>query len=319
MADRKKKDRIIGYGRKKPDTEVKPEPKPELEKLEILQKPEQEQKEQIQTSEDKTTEHSLNMIYGGVAILAVLLILGVLLVININKTPISFKDNAPADSNLTTGIGYLDVTTGTLPALGSDTASVALIEFVDYQCQYCGAFHKDAGKKIRENYVNGGKVKYYSRDLPITSLHDKAKDMANAARCANEQGKFWEMHDMLFNKQGEWSILPKASALEKAAGYAKQLGLNESKFKACVESQKYASDVDADYNYFVSQFKSPSTPIVFAMIPKNKISDADALKSLSAKYDGAIVVGQNTNNYVVVFIGVLPFDAYKEVLDMVKY
>ena len=93
------------------------------------------------------------------------------------------------------------------PVLGDANAKVTVIEFTDFQCPFCGRHFEQTFGQIKENYVDSGKVKYVLRDFPL-SFHPHAEEAAEAAECANDQGKFWEMHDELFSNQAEWSALP---------------------------------------------------------------------------------------------------------------
>lgn len=91
------------------------------------------------------------------------------------------------------------------PLMGKTEAPVTIVEFSDFQCPYCQRFAKDAHTKIVEDYVKTGKAKLVFRDMVIQG-HYNAPIAAVAAECANEQGKFWEYYDILFERQGEWSI-----------------------------------------------------------------------------------------------------------------
>jgi len=93
------------------------------------------------------------------------------------------------------------------PQLGSKDAKVTLVEFTDYQCPYCGKHASSTGKQIKSDYIDTGKIKFVLKDFPLTSIHPNAFKAAEAARCAGEQGKYWEMHDKLFESQSEWSPL----------------------------------------------------------------------------------------------------------------
>ncbi len=90
---------------------------------------------------------------------------------------------------------------GTLPALGNQAAPVTLIEFSDYQCPFCGAFYKNTEITLKKDYVDTGKVKLVYRDFPLTQIHPGAQKGAEAARCAGDQGKYWEFHDGVFSNQ----------------------------------------------------------------------------------------------------------------------
>ena len=127
--------------------------------------------------------------------------------------------------------------------MGDASATVTLIEFTDYQCPFCARFFTQAFPQIKKNYIDTGKVKYVVRDFPL-SFHQNAQKAGEATECADDQGKFWEMHDTLFNKQGEWS---NASDLAATFGtYAGDLKLNVSTFADCLSSGKYADEVQKD-------------------------------------------------------------------------
>lgn len=94
-----------------------------------------------------------------------------------------------------------DVGIGHFPAEGSENAPVTIVEFSDFECPFCLRFYAETLPQIKKEYIDSGKVKFYYRQLPIPSLHPMAVPFANAAECANEQGKFWEMHNIIFDKQ----------------------------------------------------------------------------------------------------------------------
>jgi protein-disulfide isomerase len=90
---------------------------------------------------------------------------------------------------------------GNLPPRGNLNAPVTFIEFSDYECPFCSRFYTDAEQQIMKEYVNTGKVKFYYRDYPLTSIHPGAQKAAEAARCAGDQNKYWEYHDLVFTNQ----------------------------------------------------------------------------------------------------------------------
>lgn len=126
---------------------------------------------------------------------------------------------------------------------GSASAPITLVEFSDFQCPYCGKFWKDTLPQIEENYVKTGKVKLVYRDFPLP-FHPQAQPAALASECAHEQGKFWEMHDAIFENQKEWAGQEGAGDFFKA--YGKKIGLNGKQFDECMKSKKYASEVMKD-------------------------------------------------------------------------
>jgi protein-disulfide isomerase len=124
------------------------------------------------------------------------------------------------------------------PSLGSASARVAIIEFTDFQCPFCGRFTEDAYPKIIADYVNTGKIRFLYRDLPLTSIHPWAQSAAVAAHCAGEQGKFWEMHNSLFTNQR--SLKP-----PDIADRATKLGLDMTRFNECINSTRYNNAIEA--------------------------------------------------------------------------
>jgi protein-disulfide isomerase len=121
------------------------------------------------------------------------------------------------------------------PIKGSADAQVALVEFTDYQCPYCGRYVRTVMPRVMKDYVDTGKVRYVLRDFPLP-FHKEARNAAFAAHCAGEQGKYWEMHDLLFKNQ-------KALEREKLPEYAAALGLDTAAFDECIASGRYDSTV----------------------------------------------------------------------------
>jgi protein-disulfide isomerase len=124
------------------------------------------------------------------------------------------------------------------PFKGRETAKVALIEFSDYQCPFCGRYTKDTLPQIWTDYVETGKIKYVFGDMPL-SFHKQAFKAAEAAHCAGAQGKFWEMHDALFQNQS-------ALAPEQLAAHAKTVGVHDAQFQQCLDSGQFAADINKD-------------------------------------------------------------------------
>jgi protein-disulfide isomerase len=118
---------------------------------------------------------------------------------------------------------------------GDSGARVALIEYADFECPYCGEYERKTFPQILSDYVQTGKLKYFYRDLPLP-MHARALPAARAAHCAGEQGKYWEMHDSLFAKQ---DALSAPAVLERA----QTLGLDTAKFTECLSSEKYTADI----------------------------------------------------------------------------
>ena len=125
------------------------------------------------------------------------------------------------------------------PMKGNKNAKVTLVEFSEYQCPFCARHVRDTYPQLDKEYIQTGKVRYVFRDLPLESIHKNAFKAAEAAHCAGEQGKFWEMHDRLFEKQKE---LEPAKLTEHAQG----VGVDTKKFQACLDGGKYAAEIRKD-------------------------------------------------------------------------
>lgn len=123
-------------------------------------------------------------------------------------------------------------------ALGRDDAPVTLVEFVDYQCPFCRQFHSETFVELKKNYIDSGKVRYVSRDLPL-EFHPDARGAAVAARCAGDQHKFWEMRDMMVANAAD---LSPASLLK----YGAQINLDMTAFGACLNDKKQTAAVQKD-------------------------------------------------------------------------
>ena len=123
------------------------------------------------------------------------------------------------------------------PSLGQQDAPVTLVEFSDYQCPFCKRHFLTVYAILKKDYIDTGKLRYVFRDFPIAGLHPQAQKAHEAAYCAGEQKKYWEMHDMLFKNSQNLSV----PALKT---YAAKIGLDADQFNACLESEKYAAEID---------------------------------------------------------------------------
>lgn len=144
---------------------------------------------------------------------------------------------------------------------GDPNAKVVIVEYSDYQCPFCGRFYADSESKIISKYVDSGKVLLLYKDFPL-SFHPFAEPAAEGARCAGEQGKYWEMHEKIFtevNKANAQGITPTAVDLK---AWAKTLGLDSTKFDSCLDSGKTKAAVQANFQEG-SSFGVSGTPTFF--------------------------------------------------------
>jgi protein-disulfide isomerase len=128
--------------------------------------------------------------------------------------------------------------------LGSPTAPVEVIEFADFECPGCGQFSTLTEPDVRTKLVNTGKVRMRYIDFPLP-MHRNTWDASLAAACANDQGKFWEMHDQIFQNQDRWNGEATSRPRPVLADMAKSLGLDMSKYDDCMKSEKYRAKVQS--------------------------------------------------------------------------
>jgi protein-disulfide isomerase len=122
--------------------------------------------------------------------------------------------------------------------LGNKDAPITIVEYTDYQCPFCQRFHVSAYPEIKKNYIDTGKVRFYSKDLPL-DFHPNAMRAALAARCAGEQNKFWELRDVMGQN-------PDKLDMDHIAGFAEAMKMDGKSLRACVDSNKYKDSVQAD-------------------------------------------------------------------------
>ncbi len=132
------------------------------------------------------------------------------------------------------------------PVLGDPDAPISIIEFSDYQCQFCARFYSDTLPLLNTQYIETGKVNLIFRDFPIEKIHSNAIPTALASECANEQGKFWEFHDMLFETQNTWKQNKSDVMILTLKQFAKELNLNQEQFDSCLDSGNYVEEVNQD-------------------------------------------------------------------------
>ena len=135
--------------------------------------------------------------------------------------------------------------TAALPGyvLGSDSAPIEVDEYADFQCPFCRTFYLVTMPDVTERLIRTGKIRWRFKDRPLEG-HSKSLPAHQAAACAGEQGKFWEMFDQLYRNQNEW--VEAGNSLKKIRGYAQQIGLGLKKYDDCVDSNRYLSRLVAE-------------------------------------------------------------------------
>ena len=158
------------------------------------------------------------------------------------------------------------------PSLGKADAPVTLVEFSDFQCPFCQRVSPTL-KRVREQY--GDRVRIVWKDFPLTQIHPQAFGAAMAGQCARDQGKFWEFHDRLFTNQ-------QALGPDALKRYANDVGLDVTKFVACVDSSKHEARIRAAMSAG-AQLGVSSTPTTF--VNGRLVSGAQPFNVFSAIID----------------------------------
>jgi protein-disulfide isomerase len=158
-------------------------------------------------------------------------------------------------------IGALIPTEGE-PSMGSPTAKVTVMEISDYHCPFCKRHIQQTFPQMSAEYIKTGKARYVFVDYPIAQLHPQAARSHEAAACAAEQGKFWEMHDMMFGEQQKLAV----SDLKDKA---RRLGMDGKKFDSCLDNGRSVEQVQKDQAEG-SRVGVTGTPAIFingALVP----------------------------------------------------
>lgn len=149
-------------------------------------------------------------------------------------------------------------------AKGNLDSDIIMTEFSDFECPFCGRFFRDTHPQILSEYVDTNEIKFVYKHFPLTQIHNFAMKSAEASECAADQGKFWEMHDILFERQPQ--LAPRA-----LKQYAEEIGLDTIAFNNCLDSGVMVSRVRADMQEAL-KLGVRSTPTFF--INEQKIEGA---------------------------------------------
>ena len=173
------------------------------------------------------------------------------------------------------------------PIKGNPNAPVTIVEFSDFQCPFCARFFTQTLPQIQQDYIDSGKVKLVFRDFPLDSIHPNAIGASIAAHCANEQAKFWDYHNKLFEGQTQWASLSASDAANTFIQYAAELGLNSDTFNSCLNSTKSLDEISNDYKDGI-KYGVTGTPAFF--------------------------IGNDKDGYVTL-IGAKPYSEFKQTID----
>ncbi len=184
-------------------------------------------------------------------VIAVVTLGGLVLLTRQDKVDVSSADPAKAVSETETAIGD--------QVYGNKSSEVVLIEYGDFQCPGCeGAFPQL--KNIKEEYKD--KIAFIFRNFPLTTIHPNALAASTAAEAAGLQGKFYEMHDKLYENQSAWSTVDASKRTGVFTTYAKDLGLDTDKFTADLKDPRISAKIRRD-QAFGKKLNVDSTPTVY--------------------------------------------------------
>jgi protein-disulfide isomerase len=169
-------------------------------------------------------------------------------------------------------------------AKGPESAAVTLEEFGDYQCPSCGVFNPVV-KKMKDTY--GDRLRVVFRHLPLQSIHRNAAMAARAAEAAGLQGRFWEMHDTLYDNQKEWSDLP--DPRPKFAEYAQRSGVPDvERFKTELESPNVSARIVADVRRATSLGITGTPSVLINGVPVRGITESELRREIETALAGAV-------------------------------
>ena len=196
--------------------------------------------------------------------------------------------------------------------LGDANAKITLVVYEDFQCPFCERFFKETEQQVRDNYIDNSNIQLVYRDFAF--LGPESIKAAEAARCAGDQGKFWEYHDYLYNHQNGENR--GAFSDPNLKSFAKILGLNESTFNQCLDSGKYTKAVNDSADVGKAAGVT-GTPKGF-LITKKDISEktqTEIAKIANEPNRQPTVSFYKTKN-IISLNGALPWSTVKQVIDI---
>ncbi len=160
---------------------------------------------------------------------------------------------------------------------GSESAAVEVTEYADYQCPFCQTFATLQMPTIEERLIRTGRLRWRYRDFPLQQ-HEFSRLAAHSAACADEQGKYWQQHDRIYEGQAEWSTARDAGDFFRT--YARAVGLDVGRYDECMTSGKYAGRIQASLEEGAKAgVSSTPTLLVGNRLYRGRI-DSDAIRRL---------------------------------------
>ncbi len=172
---------------------------------------------------------------------------------------------------------------------GSESASVTVEEFYDFSCPFCASFSGFAGKLLRQNYVDGmdAPVRWISYDYVLGTFPNSVA-AALAARCANEQGLFWPVHDLILSRQMEWQMAGNPSGT--LTGIARESGVDMDGYETCMAERRYLEEIAKSRKYGDSRGVS-STPTLFIDGEPISLAGVDPYRHIAGLIDAKLEAG----------------------------
>ena len=197
-------------------------------------------------------------------------------------------------------------------------APVQIIEYSDYQCPFCERWFSNVEPGLTTNYLNTGKASLVYKEFPLYQIHPNAENGANAAECAGAQGKYWQMHDLLFKNQSVWSAM--SDPVPEFVKYAKALGLDSNAFKSCVTNTTYQSRIDAEQQEGSSNGVS-GTPTTYIVAPNAQVDKQALIAAQQSDGQGGYYiryVATSNNMSGLMIVGAQPYSVFQAALKAVS-
>lgn len=207
-------------------------------------------------------------------------IIGAVLVLALGAGALMFRSSQPQTQSPTPTPALSSNNSAATPLTPTSKGIVTLEEFGDYQCPPCGIVHPMI-KKVKSEFGSSVRLIFYH--YPLTQVHKNALDAAHAAVAAGQQGRFWEMHDLLYESQKEWAEAPNLRPY--AVGFASKLGLDVARFTREMDSPQVDAAVQADVQRANSRGVN-ATPTIFIdgqMFDNDKLTIENLRKEIAQK------------------------------------
>ena len=181
----------------------------------------------------KSQQRSMKPFYGALAVIALVGVAALAWVASRPKNEVRTVDPnlPPAQAE-----GHL---------IGNPNAPVQVLEFADFECPSCGQFASVTEPDVRKRLIATGQVAYRFFDFPLPQ-HRNTIAASSAAACAGDQGKFWEMHDRIFEGQNDWNTEATTKPNKVFSQYAKELGLDVDKWQGCIDAGTHLPVIEAN-------------------------------------------------------------------------